>query len=65
MKEDELLDIWTNYALIVRLPYREIEKLKDYCKENKIVIIFDKPSPYHLIVKEIVPSGNIKDEEGE
>jgi hypothetical protein len=62
MDEDSFIETWVNYGLIVRLPFKDISILKEFCKEKGIRVIFDKASLSHIIIKEVSPSGNLKDD---
>jgi len=56
MNNLDMMDTWVNYALVVRIPFNDIQKFKDFCKENDIKVIYAKASLKHLIVSEELPS---------
>jgi len=55
-----LEDTYVNYALVMRLPFGQIQDLKRFCIENDFNLIYDKASLRRLIIKESIPSGNLE-----
>ena len=60
--EEELMNTWVNYGIVIRLPFKDIHKIIEFCKDNDIRVIYNKASLSHLLIKELPPSGNSKDD---
>ena len=56
MKED-FIDTWVNYALLVKLPFKTIDRLKEFLHQEDIHLIYDKVSIGKIQIKAIEPSG--------
>jgi len=55
----EYQEQWINYGMVMKLPHSQIDNLKEFCKKNNYYLIFDKESPYRIILTEIAPSSNL------
>lgn len=53
---DDKLEVYFNYGLVLRLPYNKIDTLNKLLEENGIRIIYQKPSIGRIYIQ--TPSGN-------
>jgi len=53
--ENELLDMYCNYAIVVRLQYKQISDIKEFFEDNGIREIYDRASLGRIYLKEETP----------
>jgi hypothetical protein len=56
MKED-FMDTWVNYAILMKLPFKDISKVRELLDQEYIHLIYDKVSIGKIQIKAIEPSG--------
>ena len=58
MKEDEINKTYITLGLVCKLPYGDIDKLKQWLNDNNYIHIYSIPTLGRISLKEILPSSS-------
>ncbi len=51
MEDEDILDTWCNYGIVIRIPYGKTKELKEWCRQKGYRVFYDIPTLKYIQIK--------------